>query len=111
MMGTECSYGSGKWDVWDDEQFVWVHTKIPCTKFSPDAWHHIQLNATADHATHKYTFQSIVVDGHVHNLGMTFRAKYKPGWSDNLGVQYQLDVNPKSTGYHVWTDKSTLKVW
>jgi hypothetical protein len=113
MMGTECSYGSGKWDVWDNYKLAWVHTNIPCAKFTPNTWHHIQLHATANHAAHEYTFQSIVIDGHAYHPQMTFKAKYMPDWvgGENLGVQHQLDVKPQSAGYHVWIDKSTFTIW
>ena len=33
------------------------------------------------------------------------------GWSDNLGVQWQLDVNASGQGYHEWIDNVTLTVW
>lgn len=33
------------------------------------------------------------------------------GWADNLGVQYQFDVNASGEGYYEWVDDATLSIW
>lgn len=110
MIGTECNYGVGVWDTWNEAAGKWLHTTIPCKKFSPGTWHHIQWYMTANHANHTYTYHTLVVDGAAYTLNQTQPAKYL-GWPDNAGVQWQLDVNAGGGGYHEWVDQATLKMW
>lgn len=110
MIGTECNYGAGVWDTWNEVTQKWLHTTIPCKKFAPGTWHHIQWYMTTNHSTHTYTYKTLVVDGVVYTLNQTQPAKYL-GWGDNLGAQWQLDVNATGGGYHEWVDKATLTVW
>jgi Big-like domain-containing protein len=110
MIGTECDYGSGLWDTWDEGAGHWYHTSVGCPKFSPNTWHHVQMYLTTNISSHQYTYVTLVVDGNVHPINITRNAKYL-GWSDNLGVQWQLDVNASGQGYHEWVDQATLTVW
>ncbi len=110
MIGTQCNYGSGVWDTWDEGSGHWYHTSIPCPKFSTNTWHHIQMYQTTNVNSHKYTYVTLVVDGKVYPVGITWNAKYL-GWGDNLGAQWQLDVNGTGQGYHEWMDQATLTVW
>jgi len=110
MIGTECDYGSGKWDTWDEHAGHWVHSSIACPRFSPNTWHHIQWYMTTNTSAHTYTFVTVVVDGHSYPVHITHSAK-NLGWSHNLGVQFQMDVNSSGEGYHEWTDNVKLTVW
>ena len=110
MIGSQCDYGRGVWDTWSETSGHWVPTSVPCGKFSPNAWHHIQEYVTTNHSNHSYTYVTIVVDGVVHNLNQTQYAK-NLGWGDNLGVQWQLDDNASGAGYHEWVDKAKLTIW
>ena len=60
--------------------------------------------------THTYRYVTLVVDGTPYTIDQTYSAIHN-GWADNLGVQYQLDVNSTGTGYHEWIDQSTFTVW
>lgn len=110
MMGTECNYAAGVWDTWNESAGQWLHTTIPCAKFAPGTWHHIQWYMTNNHTDHTYTYETLVVDGVVYNLNQTQPAK-NLGWADNAGVQWQLDVNASGTGYHEWVDNATFTIW
>jgi hypothetical protein len=110
MIGTECNYAAGVWDTWNEATQHWLHTSIPCKKFAPETWHHIQWYMTADHNSHTYTYKTLVVDGTAYNLDQTQPAKYL-GWHDDAGVQWQLDVNASGAGYHEWIDRSTFTIW
>jgi hypothetical protein len=110
MIGTECNYAAGVWDTWSEASGKWLHTTIPCKKFAAGSWHHVQWYITTNHANHSYTYVTLVVDGTAYNLNQMQYAKYL-GWADNLGVQWQLDVNASGNGYHEWVDKATLAVW
>ena len=110
MVGTECNYAAGVWDTWNEVTQKWLHTTVPCKKFTPNTWHHIQMYVTTNHSAHTYTYKTLVVDGVVYNLNQTQPAKYL-AWADNIGVQWQLDVNATGGGYHEWVDKATFTVW
>ena len=110
MMGSQCDYGRGVWDTWSEASGHWVPTSIPCQKFAPNTWHHIQWYITTNHSNKSYTYRTLVVDGRVYNLNQTQYAKYL-AWGDNLGAQWQLDVNASGIGYHEWVDKANLTVW
>jgi hypothetical protein len=110
MIGTECNYAAGVWDTWSEANGQWLHTSIPCQPFAAGTWHHIQWYMTTNHSNHSYTYVTLVVDGTVYNLNQTQYAKNN-GWSDNLGAQWQLDVNASGGGYHEWVDQANLTVW
>ncbi len=110
MIGTQCDYGAGVWDTWDEATGHWLHTTVACPKFAVGTWHHIQWYMTTNHTNHTYTYQTLVVDGVPYTLNQTQPAKYL-GWGDNLGVQWQLDVNASGTGYHEWVDNANLTIW
>jgi hypothetical protein len=110
MFGSQCNLAAKKWDVWDELDGKWVHTSVACASFTPNVWHHIQWYVTRSTSAQTYTFQTLVVDGTSYTVDMTYSAK-NVGWSDNVGVQYQLDVNATGNGYHEWVDESTLTVW
>lgn len=110
MIGSQCNYGAGKWDTWDEASGHWIHSSISCPKFSPNTWHHIQWYVTTDTSRHTYTYVTLVVDGNSTPVNVTHSAK-NLGWSNNIGVQWQLDVNASGQGYHEWVDESTLTIW
>ncbi|MGC2109407.1 MAG: hypothetical protein WA655_07810 [Candidatus Korobacteraceae bacterium] len=110
MIGSQCDYGRGVWDTWDEASGHWMPTSISCPKFSPNTWHHIQWYETTNTNSHQYTYVTLVVDGHSYPVNVTRNAR-NLGWGDNLGVQWQLDVNATGEGYHEWVDTATLSIW
>jgi hypothetical protein len=110
MIGTQCNYGSGTWDTWNEAAGHWLHTSVKCARFSSNAWHHIQWYVTMNHSNHTYTYRTLVVDGVAYTINQTQPAKYL-AWGDNLGVQWQLDVNAAGGGYHEWVDNAKLTIW
>ncbi|HVP63355.1 MAG TPA: hypothetical protein VMT82_00580 [candidate division Zixibacteria bacterium] len=110
MIGTECNYGAGVWDTWNEYTGHWIHTSIPCKKFAANTWHHIQWYMTTNHTNHTYTYKTLVVDGHAYYLNQTQPAK-NLGWAANTGVQWQLDVNASGGGYHEWVDQAKVSIW
>ena len=110
MIGSQCDYGNGHWDTWSETSGHWLPTTIACPKFAPNTWHHIQWYETLNHSNHSYTYVTLVVDGTAYPVNQTQYAKYL-AWGDNLGVQWQLDVNATGNGYHEWVDKAKLTVW
>jgi hypothetical protein len=110
MIGSQCNYAAGLWDRWDAASGNWSHTSIACPKFSPIAWHHIQRYMTTNSNAHQYTYVTLVVDGNVNAVNVTGNTR-SLGWPDNMGVQWQLDVNAIGQGYHEWVDKAALTTW
>ena len=110
MIGSQCNYAAKVWDVWNEATNSWIHTTVPCPKFSANVWHHIQWYVQRVPNTHYYHYVTLVVDGHAYSINRTYPAKYL-AWGDNLGVQYQLDVNSTGVGYHEWVDKSKFTIW
>jgi hypothetical protein len=110
MIGSQCNYAAKVWDTWNEVSQHWLHTTVPCKKFASGTWHHIQWYMTTNHTNHTYTYKTLVVDGVAYNLNQTQPAKYL-GWSNNLGVQWQLDVVASGAGYHEWVDKATFTAW
>jgi hypothetical protein len=110
MFGSQCNLAAAKWDLWDELDGKWVHSSAPCAKFAPNVWHHIQWYIQSNSKDHSYTFVTLVVDGTEYSLNQTYSAK-NLGWSSNIGVQYQLDVNATGTGFHEWIDQSALTIW
>jgi hypothetical protein len=110
MIGSQCNVAAGLWDVWDELHGHWIHTTIACHGFTPGVWHHIQWYVTTNHSNQTYHYVTLVIDGIVHPINLTYSAK-NLGWSSNIGVQYQLDVNAGGQGYHEWFDNVKLSVW
>ncbi len=110
MIGSQCDYGRGYWDTWNESTGHWIQTSISCPKFSPNTWHHIQWYMTTNPGAHQYTYHVLVVDGHSYTVNYTGTAKYL-AWSNNLGVQWQLDDNAQGGGYAEWIDNATLTIW
>lgn len=111
MVGTQCNYGAGVWDTWNEGTGRWIHNySLPCPKFTPYTWHHIQQYVTLNHTNHTYTYRTFVVDGKVMTLNQTQPAKYL-AWGDSVGAQWQIDVNATGAGVHEWVDKAKLTIW
>lgn len=110
MMGTQCDKGAGVWDVWDAASGHWVYTGVQCHGFSPNSWHHIQWYITTNSGSHTYNYVTLVVDGNGSAINQTHNARWS-GWDQNVGVQWQLDVNATGAGYHEWVDKAKLAIW
>jgi hypothetical protein len=110
MMGTQCVYPSQVWDTWDEATGHWIHSSIACPHFAPNTWHHIQLYTTTNINTHQYTYVTLVVDGKSTKVNITGNALYL-NWGNNVGVQWQLDVNATGGGYHEWMDNAKLTIW
>jgi hypothetical protein len=110
MMGTQCDYWLQIWDTWDSLSGQWMHTNIPCPHFATRTWHHVQLYTQTTPAGKQYKYVTLVVDGKSVPMNITRNALYL-NWANNMGVQWQLDVNANGSGYNEWVDNAKLTVW
>ncbi len=109
MVGTQCNFGTGRWDTWNQASNKWVATTISCNRFAPGTWHHIQWYVQRV-GSNQYKYVTLVVDGNSYAVNQTYYGNYQ-GWSDTLGVQWQLDLGGSGVDAHQWVDKVKLTIW
>jgi hypothetical protein len=110
MFGTECTYATGLWNVWNQGGGTWVPTQLACQAFTPNVWHHIvwQVHRTPDTQMH---YDSLTLDGIQYSLNLTEPSGPLPsGWTDNLGVQWQLDTASSPLAFNEWIDNVKLTI-
>jgi Ca2+-binding RTX toxin-like protein len=109
MIGSQCDFGTGYWDTWDNANNRWITNAIPCPRWAANTWHHVQWYVERIDPTH-YRYDTLVVDGHGYGLNQVWAVAYN-GWSDAVGVQYQLDQDSTGTPLHEWVDNVKLTLW
>lgn len=109
MVGSQCNFGNGNWDIWNQASNHWISTSIPCKRFSSGTWHHIQWYITRPSST-QYRYVTLAVDGTPYSVNQTYSGNFQ-GWSDVLGVQWQLDLGGNGTDAREWIDKVKLSIW
>ena len=78
MIGSQCNFGAGRWDTWNAATNNWIHTSVPCPRFAPNTWHHIQWYVTTNTSTHTYKYVTLVVDGHSYPGSLARPRKRRP---------------------------------
>jgi hypothetical protein len=107
--GTECSFkGTGKWDVWDSKGQRWVPSKVACTQFSSNTWHHLIWQF--ERVNNQAHFVSVTVDNQTLPVDMFMNPQPKWHGSD-VNVAFQLDGDLKQAPFNVWLDQVTLSQW
>jgi len=108
MIGSQCNFGDGFWDIWDQKANKWLHSEIRCQRMEPNKWHHIQwyMERTSD----TYRYDTLVVDGTSYAINRTFSPS-STTWPDETGVQWQLDKSSTGVDIHEWIDNVKLTVW
>lgn len=109
MVGSQCDFGNHYWDTWDSGGRRWIVNGIPCPRWAPETWHHIQWYVERINST-QYRYDTLVVDGHGYGLGQVWKAN-PISWHDAIGVQWQLDQGPDGIPVHQWIDKVKLTTW
>jgi hypothetical protein len=102
MFGSECVIGA-QWQIWDHLHGQWISTTRDCT-MTFGAWHHIQWwthRIDGDTSCDGYPcmyYDMLGVDGVYTQFETTEPAGPIPaGWSNNSGLNFQLDINGAST--------------
>jgi hypothetical protein len=130
MFGTQCDYATGLWEVWNPQGGTWQNAGVACSRFTPNVWYHITWNFhRAARGANKnqyydnfrvvqYDANNNVVSNRSYSLGLAYGSTALPsGWNDNMGIQFQLDLNgqagvngnPTTTSEYV--DKVSLTAW
>ncbi len=108
MIGSQCNFGDGYWDIWDQAANKWLHSNVTCSRMAPNQWHHIQWYLYRDGNT--YHYDTLVVDGTPYNINRTF-SPTASSWQPSMGVQWQLDQSNSGVDLHEWIDNVKLTVW
>ena len=126
MFGTQCDYSNGynhgRWDVWNQATVKWQSTSIPCPGFIAGQWYHItwSLHRRSDTGM---SYDSVKVEHYSSDLTKRYSSKsysvhkvypsgpLPAGWSHNLGIQMQVDLNGNGGQVPMWADKINLTVW
>jgi hypothetical protein len=122
MFGMQCNYASGTWDVWNGGKPAWVHSRISCRQFNPNVWYHLTLGyhrSNRDNYLHydtltitQYNQRGRVVGRNSYNVNLAFPSQNTPpGWGDNLGANFQMDIGSSGAEMQEWVDKVTLTAW
>ena len=121
MFGTQCDYVSGTWDVWNASSGAWVHSRVPCRRFTADNWYHVTLafHRTSDGMEHydslllqQYNSAGHLVGQNMYPFNQVMPSgTLPPGWGENLGVQFQMDIGPAGATMQEWVDQVTLTAW
>ncbi len=120
MFGTQCNYASGTWDVWNMGAKEWVQTSFKCTKFQPNTWYHLswKFHRTSPNNYEHYDSLTIQQSGSrgrlsttTHYFNLAFPSGPMPtGWTENMGVQFQMDIGGTGATMEEWVDKVALTV-
>jgi len=107
--GNQCRIAGGhEFDVWDNVNWKWVSTGVPCNPVN-NSWNHVtfQVQRTWDN---QLLYHSITLNGVT-----TVIDRYFPRFSVNnwygVTANYQMDGNYKQSSYSVIVDKVTLIYW
>ena len=109
MIGSQCDFGDGYWDTWDSVGNRWITNGIPCPRWAPNTWHHIQWYVERV-STSQYRYDTLVVDGHAYGLNQVWTVN-PTSWPNSIGIQYQLDESANGTAIHEWIDNVKLTLW
>jgi hypothetical protein len=122
MFGTQCNNFAGVWDVWDMGHGKWLHSSIPCIRFTPNTWYHITLGFHSSGLGRYEHYDSLSIAQYKSNGKVANTQRYKwgitvgsgpmpAGWSENMGLQFQMDIAGTGASMTEYVDNVTLKAW
>ncbi len=122
--GTQCLYATGQWQVWNGGSNQWVNAGVACPKLTAGDWYHItwKFHRSSNKNNKNMYYDSVQVlhydstgtqqqstGSYSASVNKTEQAGPLPsGWSNNLGVQFQLDLNGIGGQYNEWVDLVSL---
>lgn len=108
--GTQCNHlADGAWDVWDNVNAKWFSSGVPCA-LNNTAWNHVVLQVQRE-SNNDLLYQTITVNGVVHNLNITVAPFAVPSVWYGMTVNYQMDGNYNQSAYTTYLDKANFTYW
>jgi len=107
IFGTECSIGSGNWDVWGNASGNWIHTGVPCKMPTAYKWPHLTWEFKRTSST--LTYIAFTLDGVKHYINRTYPAR--PSGTNELNVAFQMDMKASHAPFKTWLDNVKLTYW
>jgi len=107
--GHQCRIAGGhEFDVWDNVNWKWVSTGVPCNPVN-NSWNHLtlQVQRTWDN---QLQYHSITLNGVTTVIDRYFPPFSVPNWY-GVTANYQMDGNYKQSPYSVVVDKFSLIYW
>jgi len=107
--GNQCRIAGGhEFDIWDNVNWHWVPTGVPCHPLS-NAWNHLtlQMQRTWDN---QLLYHSITLNGVTTVIDRYFPPFGVGSWY-GVTANYQMDGNYKQSPYTVFVDKFSLIYW
>jgi hypothetical protein len=104
IFGTECSIGSGNWDVWGNASGNWIHTGVPCKMPTAFKWHHLTWEFKRNGGY--VTYIAFTLDGVKHYINRSYPAR-KSGVNE-LNVAFQMDMKGNHVAFKTWLDNVKL---
>jgi hypothetical protein len=102
MFGSQCVTG-GNWQIWDQLNPAWHDTPLPCRLKT--GWHHIEWfvhRVPGDTSCNGYPcehYDTLGIDYVYTTFNLTQPAgPIPPGWNNDSGIQFQLDINAAGGG-------------
>jgi hypothetical protein len=105
---TQCSFGNGKWSVWDSKNGGWVSTGIACTRPAANTWQHVIFEY--QRASGKAVFVAITINGVKHYVNKSFYPQSKSG-DGSIGIHFQTNGDSTQQDYTTWIDKLSFYYW
>ena len=107
--GTQCRIAGGHtWDVWDNVNWHWVSTGVPCNPVN-NSWNHLtlEMERTSDN---KLLYHAITLNGVTSVVDRYFPPFSVGNWY-GITANYQMDGNSKQSPYSVYVDKFSFTYW
>jgi len=119
IMGFQCDGWSGTWDYTANKGTAkspndkWIHSGVKCSpqSWALNKWHHVQIHYFHDNKGY-VTYQSVVLDGVTHKLGVRVFSGFALGWGKTILTNFQVDGGTKyQYNSNVFLDNLNVSYW
>jgi hypothetical protein len=111
VWGSECNFkgeSPGMWDIWDDANFIWRETNVPCDAFPANTWTHLVWNV--ERVGNQVHYISLTVGDQTYNVDTYY--DYQQQWTlEEIDVAFQMDIDELAQPYDVWLDEVKLTAY
>lgn len=110
LFGTQCSYGSGWWDIWNNTKRYWQHTSVPCQKWGPNTWHTVTWYLERDTNTKYLHYAVLEVDGKQYKIDKWLPAGSVP-YNKEFLIQFEQNTDLYGDPWYLYVDKLKATIW